>query len=166
MLTFMISGLWHGANATFIVWGAVHGALYVVSARLGAVGDRSARLIGATATRALQWIGTFAAINLTWIFFRAQNLGDALEILGRILDPSQWTSGNVVAALFASGDMRFCMCLIGLLMLVEWSQRDKEHPLAIANLRRPLRWLAYFAALFSISLVGASHEARFIYFKF
>lgn len=76
MIVFLISGLWHGASYTFILWGALHGLFSVLT--------RWKRGFFEKLHPALNWIITFSFINVTWIFFRADSIHDALRILKRI----------------------------------------------------------------------------------
>lgn len=78
MIVFLLSGLWHGAGWGFLVWGALHGAVQVLE-RLseGKV----------TLPRPLAWLLTFLFVNLAWVFFRADSLGQALALLGGLFRP-------------------------------------------------------------------------------
>lgn len=77
MVVYLVSGIWHGANWTFIFWGICHGAFCVVSRHFKRGLDRL--------HPALNWLITFAFVNLMWIFFRAESLGDAFAIIKTIL---------------------------------------------------------------------------------
>jgi alginate O-acetyltransferase complex protein AlgI len=78
MLIFLVSGLWHGANFTFIIWGAIHGCFYILTRifekQIGKINP------------ALNWLFTFIFINITWIYFRAGSLSDAHLILHKIFN--------------------------------------------------------------------------------
>ncbi len=76
MIIFLLSGLWHGAGWGFIIWGALHGAAQVVE-RLGK-GKSSL-------PKPLAWLFTFIFVNAAWVFFRADSLRQALDLLGRLL---------------------------------------------------------------------------------
>lgn len=80
MITFAVSGLWHGAAMTYVVWGAMNGALQVLEGALRGR-DPAARAKG---SRLLRMLATFAVIDFTWLFFRASSLSTALRMLGRI----------------------------------------------------------------------------------
>src|SRR5437773_10453557 len=79
-ITFFISGIWHGANWTFVIWGALHGAGVILTREL----ERS-RLYRERVPRLVKQAGVFAFVSLTWVFFRANSLPDALLILRRIV---------------------------------------------------------------------------------
>lgn len=74
LLVFLISGFWHGAGWTFLLWGLLHGLAQVIERAAGA---RLSRL-----PKALRWAGTFLFVNLAWVFFRAPSLAAAASILG------------------------------------------------------------------------------------
>lgn len=78
MLTFLIGGLWHGAGWTFILWGGLHGA--------GLVVHRIWRSTGVAINKYIAWFITFNFINLTWVFFRANSLSDAIKIITSMFD--------------------------------------------------------------------------------
>lgn len=82
-LTMLISGLWHGANWTFITWGAMHGLAYIATRRL----ERSA-WYRVRVPVVLKQIGVFVFVCFTWIFFRAANMTDALLIVEKIFSPN------------------------------------------------------------------------------
>ena len=75
-IVFFISGFWHGAGYTFIVWGVCHGIFSIITRRF--------RRFFETLHPALNWIITFGFVNVMWVFFRADTLGDALRLLNRI----------------------------------------------------------------------------------
>ena len=78
MLVFLVSGLWHGADWTFVLWGACHGVCSVLT-----------RLCKGTMERipqAVRWLGTFLFLNVTWVLFRADSIGDAARLLGKLLE--------------------------------------------------------------------------------
>lgn len=94
LTVFLLSGLWHGAGWTFLVWGGLHG-LAQIAERLW--GQRRERL-----PAALRWVLTFAFVNLAWVFFRAPGLGDALTLLKAALTadfrlPAGWLAEGLLS---------------------------------------------------------------------
>ena len=81
-IVFVVSGFWHGAAWTFILWGVVHGVAQVLCRIFRKLWDKVPRI--------LAWSMTFLFINLTWILFRAQSLGQAKHILQTIFSPWEW----------------------------------------------------------------------------
>ena len=78
-IVFLVSGFWHGAGWTFILWGALHGFAQVVERLLGKWQERLPKL--------LRWCTTFLFVNLAWVFFRAPDLGGALSLLRMAVTP-------------------------------------------------------------------------------
>ena len=94
MAIFLVSGIWHGAGWTFIVWGALHGLGQVTERLWGPGRDRLPRLI--------RWGLTFAFVNVAWVFFRAPDFSGALELLGRAVTgglamPESWLLKDLFA---------------------------------------------------------------------
>ena len=75
-LVFLISGFWHGASWNFVLWGAMHGALNILTRICRKVVDRIPRVIS--------WLFTFAFVNIAWVFFRAENIPQALTVIQRV----------------------------------------------------------------------------------
>jgi alginate O-acetyltransferase complex protein AlgI len=92
MLTFLLGGLWHGASWTFVVWGAIHGGF--LSFEHWRRGARRARHVpeppDTRTRRALARLAVFHVVCLAWIFFRAESLGKAFDLLGQLLNPTHW----------------------------------------------------------------------------
>lgn len=78
MLVFLVSGLWHGADWTFVLWGACHGICSVLTRLCKGILERI--------PRAVRWLGTFLFLNVTWVLFRADSIGDAARLLGKLLE--------------------------------------------------------------------------------
>jgi D-alanyl-lipoteichoic acid acyltransferase DltB (MBOAT superfamily) len=93
-LTFLVSGLWHGANWTYIIWGALHGIYYILSELTASLRQRLVSLLGLSGwprlRAALATLTTFALVAFAWIFFRAASLSDALYIAGHL--GTGWTA--------------------------------------------------------------------------
>jgi alginate O-acetyltransferase complex protein AlgI len=165
LVVFTVSGLWHGANWTFIIWGMLHGLYYVLEKTVSAP---AARLCSAFGVRGqlLKWLKifiTFHLVTLAWIFFKARSVTDALYVIRGIfasiggplyLGPSQLTT--IIGA-----------CLILLLVAVQFLQYRGLVPLAKAERSFPIyvRWPVYAAMIFGISIFGISSN-EFIYFQF
>lgn len=93
-IVFLVSGLWHGANWTFILWGAVHGIAQVLTRVFSKVWSKVPRIPA--------WAATFAFINLTWILFRAESLGDCVVMFQNIFT---WKPGGISTELIQCFDV-------------------------------------------------------------
>jgi alginate O-acetyltransferase complex protein AlgI len=168
MTVFSVSGLWHGASWTYVIWGVLNG-LYLVSSILTAnLRQAAARLSGLSKLPALQRafgvFCTFHLILLSWIFFRADSVSRALSVLKGILS---WRHGLAVPFTPASGDLVDIAAVLILLVTAEVLQ---VRGMVIEKLTsRPvaLRWAFYGAALSALILLGKFGTNRqFIYFQF
>ena len=170
LLVFLVSGLWHGANWTFLAWGLLHG-IYLVSSlitrSLRARFAAAAGLVGHPAIHAgSQTVTTFALVTLGWIFFRAASLRDAGIVLRRLFV----LQGFHVTDLFTLGlprfEMALAVALIVILMAVEglivYTPR-----VVMEWWRKPrIRAACYYACVFGIVFFGVFGSLRFIYFQF
>lgn len=162
-IIFVVSGFWHGANWTFIVWGALN-ALYFLPLMLmkrnrNNLDTVAAGRVFASFKELGQIILTFALTLIAWVFFRAESVGAALDFLAGMFSFSTfelpmifpWTTILLVAAF----------------IIVEWLQRNKQHGLELDNLKIPvsLRWGAYLTLAILIA-TNFSKGNTFIYFQF
>ena len=127
---FLVSGFWHGANWTFVVWGGLN-ALFFLPLLLS---DRNRKYINTVAEDSmlpslkefLQMLFTFSITTLAWIFFRANNLFEAKQYIYQML-----TNGNILAIDYLGGIERYSveiMFLVFVFCFFEWFNRDKESP--------------------------------------
>ncbi len=110
-LVFLISGLWHGAGWNFIVWGALHGAVYV-GMRIRQIYGRERPVRGRRTERLLRILrvaATFVFINFTWVFFRADSLAQAGTLLGRIVTGGFARPSSAIADAFRLGEFWYVM---------------------------------------------------------
>ncbi|HET9050392.1 MAG TPA: MBOAT family protein, partial [Candidatus Dormibacteraeota bacterium] len=164
MITMVLGGLWHGAAWTFVVWGALHGTFLVVERRIRE--HRAARLARGTAARRAGWplhwlwprLLTFHLVCLAWVFFRADSVGDALAVLGRIVGargPAPLVTPAVVLAVAAG-------------LAVQWVPRDLGPRLvaALSRLAPAAQGAGLAASLAVIGALGPQGVAPFIYYRF
>jgi alginate O-acetyltransferase complex protein AlgI len=175
MIVFMLSGLWHGADWTYVVWGALHGGYLVVGhapagarARLRqALGfDPSSRVVGAAAM-----VSTFALVVAAWIFFRARTFDGARYIVSHL---GTGLAGDVVDFVRSRGrtfpvpGLPARMALVALVLLVEWFWRTwNDLDRAVSSLRLPVRFAFYAVVVYgTIFGSGTGATQQFIYFQF
>ena len=159
-IIFLVSGLWHGANWTFLAWGAFHALLFLPLILMGK--NRKHTDIVATdhwlpTIKELgQMLLTFILAALGWILFRSQSIGEAFEFFAGL-------SSNGLAG--TSLPLRTLTFVI-LLLLIEWVQRKREHGLDMSGVRNGVvRYAFYIATLAMIFVFGVFNET-FIYFQF
>ena len=163
-IIFLVSGFWHGANWTFILWGAFHALLFMpllLSGRNRKNTDSVAHAkLFPNLKEIIQMLFTFLLVVVGWIFFRAPDLSVAFDYLGSIFSNTLFSMPSVKISTIG--------LLIGMMLLVEWIQREQKHGLAqierlIAN--EPLRWIVYVVIILIIIRFGGKSET-FIYFQF
>jgi len=167
-VTMLVSGLWHGANWTFIVWGALHGAYLVIENSIKPIIDRiienfhSKILSGCYLV--LQVSFTFTLIGVGWIFFRADTIAHAFNILTGIFSNSIFSFPPIVGWENAWATVFLIMFFI----LLEWLGRENQYAIEKLGLNwpRPIRWAFYSSIIFSIGMFMQTTETPFLYFRF
>lgn len=178
MIVFLCSGLWHGANWTFVVWGFLNGAFQVVGLMLKPVRDKLALVChidrNAFSHKLLKVLITFGLVNLTWIFFRADSISIAFTIVKRIFTnfyPWALFDGTLYTLGLSPVEFRVAIVAMGILFIVS-VLKYKGIRLIEALGRQGLwfRWLIYLAAVLivlNLGVYGPGFDAsQFIYFQF
>lgn len=166
-IIFIVSGFWHGANWTFIVWGALN-ALYFLPLLLTKNNRNHLEIVAKNksfpSTKEVFQIGlTFSLTVFAWIFFRAENITHALNFIGQIFSPSVFVYpefDNMPKATVVLGFILF-------LLVVEWAGRRNLYAIEQFALlwKRPYRWAFYYFLVLAIVLFSGT-EQQFIYFQF
>ncbi len=162
-IIFILCGFWHGANWTFIVWGALNAAYFLPLMLLNknrAHKDTVARGRVLPNVKEIYQIGsTFFITLIAWIFFRAESVSDAVQYIGNLFSMSLFVRPEVFP-----GEI---VAIITLSILMEWLQREKEHALQFDEVSLPkgIRWGIYYGIIFLIIKFGGSQQ-EFIYFQF
>ncbi len=168
LIVFAVSGLWHGANWTFLVWGLLNGLFYIPLLLAGLHKADYDKRYGGKIIPPLQEAGligfTFLQTTLAWVFFRSSSVTDAFHYLGGILSGGSYS--------LASYGIDFTILLfksafaIVIMLVIEWINRREDYEFRIA-LSRPARWGAYLALIFLAYLLGNfESQIEFIYFQF
>ncbi len=171
LIIFLVSGLWHGANWTFIVWGLYHALLFFPL--LWAGRNRQFRdniparwWIFPSLSDTLRMLGTFILAVIGWVIFRAETITQAGDYLARIIT----SIGSANFFVTTGTGQKRTLLFIALLLLVEWLQRDKQHALQLSHhglLRTATaRWAVYAGVIIAIYLYAPQEAAEFIYFQF
>jgi D-alanyl-lipoteichoic acid acyltransferase DltB (MBOAT superfamily) len=157
---FLLSGFWHGANWTFIAWGAFHALLFLPLILLGKNRKYTDTVATGKWLPSIKELGqmllTFVLAAMGWILFRSQTIGEAFSFY---------------AGIFNGGFPGFSipkrtLCFVIVLLLVEWLQRGREHGLELSGVRSGvLRYVCYLTLLAVIFVFGVFNES-FIYFQF
>ena len=163
-IIFIVSGFWHGANWTFVVWGALNAFYFLPLLLTGNnrqnLGTVAEGRIVPNLSEALRVLATFLLTCIAWVFFRAKDMEHALGYLQGMFTGSYLHK--------ASLDMVSLWWLLILFILIEWTGRTSEHALQRIGLRWPwmLRWSFHIFVIMLIGVYMATDEAPFIYFQF
>ncbi|HKR06898.1 MAG TPA: MBOAT family O-acyltransferase [Bacteroidia bacterium] len=177
VLVFLISGLWHGANWTFIAWGLLHGLYIVISFMLAPVRKLfTVKSNLAPYSRKLSVLVTFILVCVAWIFFRAQTLSDALYILTHSWRHLDTDMQKIFAdeesrknLLFLGQNLKtFVIAIASIIFLEAVHKVQSVFPIPKAFSTRPLivRWAVYSLFILTIIQLGIFEENQFIYFQF
>lgn len=159
MVTMLLGGLWHGASFTFVIWGSLHG-LFLAAHRVwrrGAVADRQVRWRDAPSV-----LGTFALVNLAWVFFRSESLGEAVDVLtglGRVSSGiTPWVDVFLVALALV------VMATIDIAQRRAGQQRDAGIP--VPPMPAFQQGVAVATFIVAVVLFSGANPQPFIYFQF
>ena len=167
VILYLVSGFWHGANWTFLVWGAFHAILFIPS-MLSQNNRKHIEIVAydrslPTIKECFQMAKTFLLLSFSFIIFRAEDLGHAWR----------YTSGMFTSSLFTVPDFpniylaAKTACLIVVFMAIEWIGRRNEYAIEKLGIyKNPiLKWVFYYGIAF-ITLYFGGEEQQFIYFQF
>jgi D-alanyl-lipoteichoic acid acyltransferase DltB (MBOAT superfamily) len=170
LITFGLSGLWHGASWNFVIWGLLNGVLLLPAALGVSRSARSASTSLGLVLHVARVVRTFALICLGWVFFRAATFGDAVLILQRIFtlgDYFRFSMLDQAYKQFIEPPQYFSVWMALLAtMVVECVMQRREHPLSISDWPTPVRWAVYSAVLWGAAILMAPERGQFIYFQF
>ena len=165
-IIFIVSGFWHGANWTFIVWGALN-AVYFLPLLLTNNNRNNLGIVAQgkylpTFKELFQILITFGLTVLAWIFFRANTLEHAIQYIS-----SLFTNPSSYLALGVYWKYKFLLILISLFLLVEWFGREHEYAIEknLLQWKKPARYAFYYLLVICIFWFGGK-EQTFIYFQF
>jgi D-alanyl-lipoteichoic acid acyltransferase DltB (MBOAT superfamily) len=166
LLVFLLSALWHGANWTFVMWGALHGFFYLIGKATKSFRESVVEAFGIKGVLliVLQTVVTFHLTALAWIFFRANSLSDAYYIVAHLFQgissPLYWGPSQFSTVLTA-----FLTMLFILAEAVYYYHPEEARSFRIKRIPFPVKGFAYCIILLTISLCGVSQN-DFIYFHF
>ena len=178
MIVFLVSGLWHGADLTFVIWGGLNGAFQVIGDLLKPVkkhlADRVGLRPGRFCNRLLRGVITFLLVDFTWLFFRAADLKEAWSVLRSIaLVHNPWIllDGSLLTVGMDAPNFFLMLAAIGVLLAADICRR--RGVCIRERIQRQDGWFrAVFIALVIVFLLqfgvwgAAYNEASFIYFQF
>jgi D-alanyl-lipoteichoic acid acyltransferase DltB (MBOAT superfamily) len=165
---FLVSGLWHGANWTFIVWGALHGTFQVFGHLTASLQETIKAQLKPLrfAITGLEWVFTMVLVTIAWVFFRANNIGDAFTILKQAPQIERGVMFGI--PMFSTFFNLSCVAAIIIMFAVEFVFSKKWQDRILPSGPRPMLLdVLYCAVLFlCIYVFGIFEEQSFIYFQF
>ena len=178
MIVFLVSGLWHGAAGTYVVWGFIHGLYQVIGAltrpvrdKLNVLFDMKPESIG---HRLMSGLVTFALVDFAWIFFRAESLGAAVEIIKSMVHIGNisilWNGALYELGVSARGFQIMLLSIAVLLVADFMKYKGIQVRKLILEQELWCRWICYIVIVMFIMIFGiwgGSYDAAsFIYFQF
>ena len=158
LITFLLSGLWHGAAVTFLIWGALHGVFYLVE-----------RPIRGKRFRFLRILITFILVCLFFIPFRTETTAQLWQMTSALFEASRWSPELLIKSITSFSSSRFITLMVVTLVfgMIEWRLQLNEFSSWIAKHKKPVRLFTYYALLLLILLLGNFDvKPNFIYFQF
>jgi D-alanyl-lipoteichoic acid acyltransferase DltB (MBOAT superfamily) len=161
MITFLTSGLWHGASWTYVIWGAMHGVVQVIENHVNI--QRKSKI-----SKFISWIVVFAFCNLAWVFFRADTLKDALKVIFYVVsglkNPSTYLHSSIGLGM---GSLIKVFVTIFVLFVYDYASLKVDVIEWVGKQKAYLRWLLYIVLIYLIIFnVQTNNETAFIYFQF
>ena len=176
MIVFLVSGLWHGANWTFVVWGAIHGCLYLSSVLTHDLRKKVAGTIGLGRVphlhQGIQMVITFCLVAFAWIFFKANTISDAFYIVSRLFtgwgSRSAGAGAGALIPFISSHFYEFCIGVISVAVMESVHTLQAKGSVREMLRSRPvlLRWAVYYGLALAVLLLGSFGSKQFIYFQF
>lgn len=179
MLTFLASGLWHGANWTFVIWGGLHGLYQIIGAELRPLKDKVNRKCGSRTDTFSYRLGqaaiTFVLTDVAWIFFRSDSVQQAFMVIERIffkIDPWVLFDGTMLTLGLDAKEMIVLFIALAILLIADVLRYKKQERFDEA-LEKECVWFRIGVVLFLIAFIfvygsyGVAFNAQqFIYFQF
>ncbi|MCJ7610952.1 MAG: hypothetical protein MUP19_01705, partial [Candidatus Aminicenantes bacterium] len=160
-VTMLLCGLWHGANWTFIVWGAVHGVYLVSSRATHTLRMRFARRFRLRRSggvwNLLRTVFVFCLVSLAWVFFRSPSLASAWNYLGSV---------SFKLPRRGVGVLLFLASLLVVFILSEWLIKNRKSLWGERRIPAPVQAVAYALFLCLIIILAADTSNEFLYFQF
>lgn len=178
MIVFLVSGLWHGAQFTFVIWGGINGLYQIIGEVLKPVRDQLVKKLSlnrdSIAHKAAHIIGTFILVDLSWVFFRADSIGNAIGIIKSMLGANNpWVifDGSIYECGLDEKNFRFMLFAIVILLFADFC-KVKGIKIREVILKQDY-WFRYVFIAFAIWFIlvfgkyGPAYDAaNFIYFQF
>lgn len=168
LITFTVSGLWHGANWTYVVWGALNGFYLVIGYFTKDARDRMFGAIGlherTAVRRTIMLASTFTLTCVAWIVFRARNMGDAVYVFTHLT--REWDFHRLSTEHFLL--RQFPVAVLSIVALEIGQSINGAIPVqrVMGRMPMPARWALYASFVMTVLMFGVYRQMQFIYFQF
>lgn len=175
LIVFTVSGLWHGANWTFLAWGIIHGLLFIAEILLNKPWKMFLGKVGISNTnkfyRAFVWCLTFALVCFAWIFFRAENMQSAFLLVKNLFTAWEGNWWIQSLELFDVSGARLLLLPLGAVLLLSLNYLPKERVKELPLGEKASESLLYYHLLLAVAvawfiLLANGADSMFIYFQF
>ena len=173
---FLVSGLWHGADIKFLIWGGLHAVFQLLERSKNDISEKIAKLKVKSDNKniiSLKWLFTFLIVLIAWTFFRANNASEAMYILKKIVaDIVQLNLFDNIQLYIQGLNMDYSQIIISIFSIVMLIAYDCIEEVKGRNIfellgnRKILRWSLYYFIILYIMLFGVFEKSAFIYFQF
>ncbi len=162
LVVFLLSGLWHGANWTFIIWGVIHGIALIIEHYISRLPQWPLSIL---IDKWLKRCFVFVFVSYAWIFFRAKNIKDAWYILTHSLSNLKNLRFRYLLVEQPLTEFILAFVLIGILLMIENYSLTFNNPLDSIRSKK-VRWAFYYILLIAMIFFGVYNKTDFIYFQF
>ena len=171
LITFLLSGFWHGASWTYVIWGGLNGLYLVMAIQFKPFREWLTKTFGLSKSIFINKIVniaiTFNLICFTWVFFRAKTIQDAKIILKGAIQFSKDEGSKIFQHSFDAKYFAFISVFLLLMTVIEWNLRNgTDFPTKVSQLKNTYRWALYLGMIIVIMIFGNFGSREFIYFQF
>ena len=163
-ITMFLGGVWHGAAMTFVVWGIYHGVLLIIYRLFKPFFegfDRLSKFFTRSGWEAIKIVFFFHVVTIGWLFFRANSVGDALEMMHAIIFNFTWDSGLDIGF-----NLRYFVFFTWILVVVQWFQYKRIDLMVVYRAHPIVRTAFYSLTALLLIVFGVIDGNEFIYFQF
>jgi D-alanyl-lipoteichoic acid acyltransferase DltB (MBOAT superfamily) len=168
LITFSVSGLWHGANWTYVIWGALNGVYLIAGYRTKELRNRVFGALGlgeeTTVRKAIMLASTFILTCFAWIVFRARNIGDAAYVFTHLA--SKWDFHQLSTDQFLLRQFPVAVVSIFALEIGQYLSGTSPVPRIGGKMPMTARWALYACFVMAVLMLGVYKQMQFIYFQF
>ncbi len=168
VVVFLVSGLWHGANWTFVIWGGLHGIYSLVDTWIRAWCKPALKSSLSWIQKSRKILVTFHLVLFSWVLFRANSMHDAGVLFRHMFNFSAWSDNGYQVLVSGIGRSGFLTMLTAIVFMETIHILERRQPLSVllSDVPIALRWGFYHLLLLSILLLGVFEQREFIYFQF